>query len=89
MFLLVPCLFIANLVVVFIPVKQWPPFGRRWLLFMDIVLAVGLFLGAQKPPEYSEWGMGALHQTVFPIAGVLLCLSAVPLAVQCFFRPRR
>ena len=89
MFLLVPCLFIANLVVVFIPVKQWPPFGRRCLLFLDILLAVGLFLGARLPAQYSEWGMGDLHQKVFPIAGVLLCLSALPLVVQCFFRPRR
>jgi hypothetical protein len=89
MFLLFPLLFIANLIVVFVPVKEWPPFGRWCLLFMDIVLAVGLFLGAQKPPEYSEWGMGGLHQEVFPIAGVLLCLSALPLAKQCFFRPRR
>jgi hypothetical protein len=56
---------------------------------LDILLAVGLFLGARLPAQYSEWGMGDLHQKVFPIAGVLLCLSALPLAAQCFFRPRR
>ena len=82
-------LFLANVVLAFVPVKEWPPFGRRCLLYLDVLLAVGLFLGARLPAQYSEWGMGDLHQKVFPIAGVLLCLSALPLAAQCFFRPRR
>jgi len=88
MILLFPPLFIANLVAAFIPVKRWPPDGSRFLLLMDFFLATALFIGARKPAQYSEWGMGDLHQTVFPIAGVLLCLSALPLAKQCFFRPR-
>ena len=89
MFLLFFPLLLANVVAAFVPVRQWPPAGRRFLLFLDLLLAVGLFIGAHKPPQYSEWGMGDLHQTLFPIAAALLCLSALPLAVQCFIRPRR
>jgi hypothetical protein len=88
MLLLFPPLFIANLVAALIPVKRWPPDGRRFLLLIDTFMTIALFIGAHKPATYSEWGMGDLHQTVCPIAGTLLCLSALPLAKQCFVRPR-
>ena len=88
MLLLFPLMFLASLLAAVIPVKHWPPGGRRCLLLVDLALVMLYLVISRQPPTYSEWGMGDLAQQLALYAAVLLALSALPLAFRCFVRPR-
>lgn len=88
MLLLFLLLFPASLVAVFMPVKHWPPDGRRCLLLTDLFLVIICFCISRRPPTYSEWGMGDEAQHLALYAAAMLASAALLLAARCFVRPR-
>ena len=51
-------LFVANVIDAFLPVQQYPPFGRRILVALNVMF-VGCFVALSfRPRSHSEWEMG-------------------------------
>lgn len=80
-------LFVANVIAAGLPVTQYPPWGRRTLLFVN-ALAVSVFVAESfRPPSYSEWGM-VDGSPYFRMAALLLLLSSLPVAWRSFHRSK-
>jgi len=72
-------LFVANGIAACLPVTQYPPWGRRCLLYLNLLAICAFAVQSFHPPGYSEWGMGD-GSPYFRMAAVLLFLSSLPVA---------
>jgi hypothetical protein len=81
-------LFVANVIAACLPVPQYPPWGRRCLLYLNLLAIFAFVVQSFRPPTYSEWGMGD-GSPDFRLAAVLLFLSSLPVAWRSFHRGKR
>lgn len=81
-------LFVANVIAACLPVAQYPPWGRRCLLYLNLLAIFAFVVQSFRPPSYSEWGMGD-GSPYFRMAAVLLFLSSLPVAWTSFHRGKR
>ena len=77
-------LFVANVVAACLPVTKYPPWGRRCLLYLNLLAIFAFVVESFRPPSYNEWGIDG--SPFLRMAALLLAVSSLPVAWRSFHR---